>query len=148
MPPRRPGGVPMAGARDDAPKSWDWATYLTAPVSTVERPRARMMRLLNGIEINDGDATGEHAYTHRWWRRRYSEIWQLTATMTKREKPGNPAKAWEERRGTPQLRAVQAGPAHHEFFEGVDSLGKVPPTSQTRQVDANAQRDATDRGAK
>jgi len=133
MPPRRTP-VPSdraAGTNDD----WEWERYATEAIRSVDRPQSRKFRALHGNA--DHSTVGIHSWTPRSWRRLYEGIWQLTATMENSdEQPGK----WNIKWGRGNTQPTVASNLHREFFEGVDSTGKLPkrPPSPIRRVETGA----------
>lgn len=130
-PPKR---AAKTGPEGEAP--WQWASYLTAPVRAVERPRSRSLKALYGFEGCDGSAVDGRAthistYTRRSWQRLYAQIFRLTSTMEERPQRGS---RWHIEWGTIPIQPSTPSSIHREFFEGVDTKGRVPERPKAANV--------------
>ena len=116
--------------------AWDWARYTEKPVRHVERPNSRQFKLLSGAS-DDSSLPGlapinKNNYTTRLWKRLYSHVWEMTATMEK--KPGD--SGWDVKWGGssgPNLPSASTG--HFEFFQGVSNTdGKANKAKNAGEV--------------
>ncbi|KAL2193966.1 hypothetical protein P885DRAFT_71765 [Corynascus similis CBS 632.67] len=99
-------------------RGWDWQSYAVKPVAVVDRPANRRNKLLTGV-VDDNTPTGDprpigcHDYTTRAWRRMFSYIWNLSATMRKRPD----GKGWDIAWGKLDQQAASTTPGMVEFFK-------------------------------
>ncbi|KAJ9137561.1 hypothetical protein NKR23_g9079 [Pleurostoma richardsiae] len=134
MPSRRPAARSVTHKSDTRPGQdaeaavWDWGIYVNEPVRSLERKSSRKFKLLTGEEQASsspyaaGPPVGIHTFSPRFWRRMYANIWQMTPIMEKR--PGADGKfqiTW----GKLKAELPYATNGYGEFFEGVDSKGRV-----------------------
>lgn len=127
VPARRPVAAPSdeAGGQE---QPWHWVPYTIQPVRQVERKHSRRLTLMTG-SVDDGSLLGSspakvHNYTARFWRRLYSHVWHMTATMEK--KPvGN---GWNIKWGNARLELSPPTASHAEFFQGVSKDGRLSAT--------------------
>ncbi|KAB5576614.1 hypothetical protein GE09DRAFT_627600 [Coniochaeta sp. 2T2.1] len=126
VPKRRMVAAAGGGATDEATHKddWEWKDYVLKPVRAVDAKKSRKLKSLTG-ETDDTSpfpqpALGLHHITERSWRRLYSDIWRLTATMTQREDP----KKWDTKWGKLGVKIAEPSPSQAEFFDGIPSTGR------------------------
>lgn len=129
MPPRRPRAIQPDGdldSKEQKTMEWDWQSYATEPVRSIERGRSRSQRARTGEEVDgpygQGNPRGLHRYTPRLWRRLFGQMWEMTSVM--RVTPGKNGKAdiaW----GQTTKDAPVAAAAHAVFFEGVPDVSRT-----------------------
>lgn len=156
-------GTAIAGHAPPEDSGWNWQVYTSSPVRAVERKYSRRSRaFLTPGERDQAESAsslprplgrpavpiGLRHLTPRLWRRLYMQIWQMTATMERRqpgEKPAGPdtgrqdegtrkggaggegkdGREWNITWGSAAFQAQSATSRHAELFDGVDAQGRT-----------------------
>ena len=160
----RVDGTAMAAGHAQAEDAgWNWQAYTSSPVRAVERKYSRRSRaFLTPGERDQVDSAsslprplgtpavpiGLRHLTPRLWRRLYMQIWQMTATMERKqpgEKPAGPDNdrqekgtrrggtggegkdggEWNITWGRAAFQAQRATRRHAELFDGADAQGRT-----------------------
>lgn len=138
VPSRRPVAQPVGDlAEEREPKGmgevvgWEWREYAAKPVRAVDRKKSRNLSALTGVlddtSLRPTPAVGIHRYTDRFWRRMYSDIWRMTATMDKKEG----GQGWDIKWGSLDTDVSTPTTVHAEFFDGIASSGRLSETPQS-----------------
>ncbi|KAL7629867.1 hypothetical protein AAE478_001390 [Parahypoxylon ruwenzoriense] len=123
MPPRRPVAQSLSTELETA--KFDWTSYVTKSVRSLERGTSRRMKSLSGREDDDprghGRPIGVRVLGERRLRRSiYSRVWETSPTLGTNPWSGKPTVTW----GNCEVTLSRPRKKDLQFFQGIDKNGR------------------------